>query len=324
MQNFHKNAKSMEKLLVNRLKGKVIVLGIGNTLRGDDGFGSILARRLKGKVKATVISAEASPENFLGQIIKEGPDNILIVDAVDFGARPGSMRLFDPQDLRAANLCFTHNTSLGLIAEFIKKGLSADVFILGVQPDSVGFGRTLSRAVKSALREIEKALLGYLAFLFVAFICLGCQRPDSTFKSTGTDSEGLSQSVRVSRVIDGDTIELVGGRHVRYIGIDTPEVRYKRHGQWVFDPAPFALQAKELNRRLVEGKQVRLEFDVEKKDKYGRLLAYVFVGDTFVNAELLRAGLAQLFTLPPNVKYVDLFVELQEEARANNRGLWSR
>lgn len=123
-------------------------------------------------------------------------------------------------------------------------------------------------------------------------------------------------------MIDGDTIELSDGRLVRYIGIDTPEVRRKVHDQWVVDPEPFARQATEANRRLVEGKPVRLEYDVQSHDRYGRLLAYVYVGDQMVNEALLAEGVAQLLTIPPNVRYVERFRALAKDARRQKRGLW--
>ena len=130
---------------------------------------------------------------------------------------------------------------------------------------------------------------------------------------------GERQAV-VQRAVDGDTVVLVGGDRVRYIGVDTPELHHPKK------PVQFyAREAMEFNRRLVEGKTVRLEFDVERRDKYGRLLAYVYLPDgTFVNAELVRQGYAQLLTFPPNVKHVDLFRKLQTEAREANRGLWGK
>jgi micrococcal nuclease len=83
------------------------------------------------------------------------------------------------------------------------------------------------------------------------------------------------------------------------------------------------MRAYEFTRKLVEGKKVRLEFDVEKRDKYERLLAYVYLPDgTFVNAEIVRQGYASLLTIPPDVKYADLFAQLYKEARENRRGLW--
>ena len=126
----------------------------------------------------------------------------------------------------------------------------------------------------------------------------------------------------VKKIVDGDTIELTNGQMVRYLGIDTPETRHREGSIWVYAPEEYAEKAKDFNSRLVGGKQVRLEFDVQKKDRYGRLLAYCFAGDVFVNARMLQEGYATLYTFPPNVKYVDMFVRLQKEARENNRGLW--
>ena len=124
------------------------------------------------------------------------------------------------------------------------------------------------------------------------------------------------------RVIDGDTIELADGRMVRYIGIDAPEVHRRVGERWVFDPEPFGEAATEANRRLVESKMVRLEYDVQTHDRFGRLLAYVYVGDAMVNEELIRLGYAQLLTIPPDVKYAERFRALVEEARRERRGLW--
>ena len=124
----------------------------------------------------------------------------------------------------------------------------------------------------------------------------------------------------VQRVVDGDTVVLAGGERVRYIGVDTPELHHPTK-----PVQPYAREASEFNRRLVEGKPVRLEYDVQRRDRYGRLLAYVYLEDgTFVNAELVRQGYAQLLTIPPDVKHADLFVRLQKEAREAGRGLWGK
>ena len=126
----------------------------------------------------------------------------------------------------------------------------------------------------------------------------------------------------VVRVVDGDTIHVrIGARveKVRYIGVNTPEVHHPRKGE-----EPGGREAAEVNRRLVEGKRVRLELDVQERDRYGRLLAYVWVGDVMVNAELVRLGYAQVMTIPPNVRYQEIFVKLQREAREAGRGLWGR
>ena len=131
--------------------------------------------------------------------------------------------------------------------------------------------------------------------------------------------EGLAATV-VS-VVDGDTIHVrIADRleKVRYIGMNTPEVHHPRKGE-----EPGGREASEVNRQLVAGKQVRLELDVQERDRYGRLLAYVWVGDTMVNAELVRRGYAQVMTIPPNVRHQQLLLKLQREAREAGRGLWS-
>ena len=124
----------------------------------------------------------------------------------------------------------------------------------------------------------------------------------------------------VVRVVDGDTIHVrVGARveKVRYIGVNTPEVHHPRKGE-----EPGGREAMAVNRTLVEGRTVRLETDVQARDRYGRLLAYVWTGDVMVNAELLRRGFAQVMTVPPNVRHQALFVKLQRDARESGRGLW--
>lgn len=133
-----------------------------------------------------------------------------------------------------------------------------------------------------------------------------------------TDLEGV-----VGRVIDGDTIELSNGVRIRYIGVDTPELRRRKNGYWVYRPQRLAEEAWAFNQSLVEGKRVRLEYDEERTDDYHRELAYVFVGDLFVNAELIRSGYARVFLQPPNLKYSTLFLEIQEQAKDQQRGIWS-
>ena len=124
----------------------------------------------------------------------------------------------------------------------------------------------------------------------------------------------------VVRIVDGDTIHVrVGNRieKVRYIGVNTPEVHHPRKGE-----EPGGREATEVNRGLVGARHVRLETDVQARDRYGRLLAYVWVDDMMVNAELVRRGYAQVMTVPPNVRHQALFVKLQRDARDAGRGLW--
>lgn len=119
--------------------------------------------------------------------------------------------------------------------------------------------------------------------------------------------------VRVDRVVDGDTIAIAGGERVRYTGIDTPELG---------DGEPYAREARDANARLVEGKQVRLVKDVRERDRFDRLLRYVFVDGVFVNAELVREGYARASAFPPDTAYATCFEALEAEARRERRGLF--
>ena len=127
-------------------------------------------------------------------------------------------------------------------------------------------------------------------------------------------------------VVDGDTIHVHVGRRllkVRYIGVNAPEIPHDLRG-WVDGGA----RAHEVNRRLVGGREARLELDAQHRDIYGRLLAYVWIEHAhkpvMANAEMIRRGYAQVMTIPPNVRYQDLFLKLQREAREGRRGLWGR
>jgi len=158
------------------------------------------------------------------------------------------------------------------------------------------------------------ARCGAIGLAAVVVLIPGCARPHA------------SSAVRVAHVIDGDTITLADGRTIRYLGIDTPEVRRREGARWVRDPEPFAEEATAANRRLVGGRIVRLEHDTQRRDRYGRTLAYVYVatpaGELMVNAELLRLGLARLLLIPPNVRHADTLRRQADAARQAQRGLW--
>jgi len=135
----------------------------------------------------------------------------------------------------------------------------------------------------------------------------------------------------VSKAIDGDTLRLSNGEHVRLIGIDTPESRYnsklardcQRSRKDTDTILKMGREASAFTKKLVEGKRVRLVFDVQKHDKYGRLLAYVYLEDgTFVNSRIIEEGYAQVMTIAPNVKYAQTFLKLEREAREKKKGLW--
>jgi len=130
------------------------------------------------------------------------------------------------------------------------------------------------------------------------------------------------QKVKVIRVIDGDTIEIEGNIKVRYIGINTPEIYHDTTGKKTSEQC-FANESYLENKRLVEGKTVTLMKDVSDKDKYGRLLRYVYIDDIFVNDYLIKNGFAKLMTIKPDIKYNLQFKETQTKAKENNLGIWN-
>lgn len=135
-----------------------------------------------------------------------------------------------------------------------------------------------------------------------------------------SEAASASSLFRVQRVSDGDTIVLADGRRVRYIGVNAPEVA-KEDGpaQW------FGPEARAFNQALVYEKGIRLEFDRERYDQYGRVLAYVFLKDgTFVNAELVKSGCAYCLSRSPNTQYDSLLLGLQREAMAKRVGMWEK
>ena len=139
-----------------------------------------------------------------------------------------------------------------------------------------------------------------------------------TSQSTVTFQSGRSYVAHVKRVIDGDTFVLDSDERVRLIGIDTTETVHPTKGI-----QPFGPEASEFTKNAIEGKEVKLEFDVDLYDRNNRLLAYVFYDNVFLNEELVLKGLAVVSTYPPNVKYVDLFISAQNKSKKYRLGIWS-
>ena len=128
-----------------------------------------------------------------------------------------------------------------------------------------------------------------------------------------------SDHFKVKRVIDGDTFVLENDERIRLIGVDTPETVHPSKSVEYFGK-----EASAFTKKFLEGKSVRLEYGQQKKDKYGRILAYVFLDTLFVNAELIKQGYAHAYTKYPfKQEYMDLFRQLEKEARENKRGLWA-
>ncbi|MFH1826995.1 MAG: thermonuclease family protein [bacterium] len=162
---------------------------------------------------------------------------------------------------------------------------------------------------------VQKKQIKTLLILLIALII-------SNFYPTNQNKS--ENNIYVSRVIDGDTIELSTGQKLRYIGVDTPELNFNKN------PECFAKESTEFNKKLVENKKVELEKDISDKDKYGRLLRNVYVQNEssssaiFVNEYLVQQGFATVSTYPPDIAHIEELLIAQQEARENNRGLWGK
>lgn len=177
----------------------------------------------------------------------------------------------------------------------------------------------MGRSIKTRI-FITGFLAALLIILLIPLVGCGSNQATTTQSQPGQE-EALTQTqageyATVVDVVDGDTIKVkFPDGHietVRYIGINAPET-----GQ------PYASEATMFNASLVSNKQVRLEKDVSERDKYGRLLRYVYVGSLFVNAEMVAKGYANAATYPPDVKYANYFASLEAQARNNGLGLWT-
>ena len=169
------------------------------------------------------------------------------------------------------------------------------------------------------MRVNEKLILLVLIFSVfgLAAFCLvvRAQIKDDVSDSSPLPVEGYS--AKVVKVVDGDTLVLSNGEKIRLIGVDTPEIAHPLKAVQYF-----AKEAGSFTKTMVEGKKVRLELDWQKRDKYDRLLAYVYLEDgTFLNAEIIKQGYGFAYTRFP-FKYLEEFRRYQKEARENNRGLW--
>ena len=130
-------------------------------------------------------------------------------------------------------------------------------------------------------------------------------------------SASHAEIYKVKRVIDGDTLLLINGERVRLIGVDTPETKHPQKPVQYFGREAYLF-----TKQMIDGKEARFEFERQKRDRYGRLLAYVYLLDgTFFNAEIIKQGYGFAYTRFP-FKYMEEFRRYQREARENRRGLW--
>ena len=150
-----------------------------------------------------------------------------------------------------------------------------------------------------------------ISLLILITLVTGCSEVNSN------QNQEKWESGIVSRVIDGDTIELKNGNVIRYLDINTPELNHPTNGLECY-----AEEAAELNRKYVEGKQIKLLKSGENQDKYGRYLRYVFIDNMFINGLLVYEGAAFSYSYgAPNILYQTL-IQLEASARENENGLW--
>ena len=160
---------------------------------------------------------------------------------------------------------------------------------------------------------------------FIKLLLLFLLVTNVSCNSKSASKKNLDGYLAITKVVDGDTFWVNDGSEkgekIRLIGVDAPESRKTGRKEIGY----FGQEAKEYVTNLLTGKKVKLEFDAGRYDQYHRTLAYVYLEDgTFLNAELVKQGYAMVMTVPPNVKFAEMFVKLQQEARENNRGLWNQ
>ncbi|MBM3235218.1 hydrogenase 3 maturation endopeptidase HyCI [Candidatus Poribacteria bacterium] len=148
----------MIELLKSRLKGKVLILGVGNPLRGDDGAGPHLIEQLNGKIDADLLDCGEVPENFLGKIVQLHPNTILIIETVHLGASPGAVAIIEADDIDRVSYS-THHASLRLSMNYLKNEIGAEVFVLGIQPKKTEFSMEVSDEVKETLAILKNILV---------------------------------------------------------------------------------------------------------------------------------------------------------------------
>ena len=145
-----------------RLKGTVLVVGIGNTLRGDDGFGPSMIERLEGKVSARLLDVGEVPESYLGRVLEQKARTILVLDAADMGEAAGTVAILEAEDLAECNVS-THQMPLELFFRYLRENSHADVFALGVQPKQISLGSEMSPEVESTAAILSEVLIELLS-----------------------------------------------------------------------------------------------------------------------------------------------------------------
>ena len=155
---------NLSKIIWEYSRSKIVIVGIGNVLKGDDGFGPILISRLKNKLKAVCLNAATVPENYIGSITKEKPELILLADAVNStDTAPGELALYGAENIGRVNSVSTHNTNLSLFLSLLSLDCPAKIYLIGFNPVNLDFESTLSPEGERAIFGLEKLFLEILS-----------------------------------------------------------------------------------------------------------------------------------------------------------------
>ncbi|MHC4631705.1 MAG: hydrogenase 3 maturation endopeptidase HyCI [Planctomycetota bacterium] len=135
-----------------------LIVGIGNVLKGDDGVGPLVCEQLTGKIRAELIDAGTVPENYIQPIIKKAPRNLLVIDAIDFGAPAGTIRIFEPEQLNS-HAFSTHALSPRLFVDMVYQSIKVDIYFIGIQPAQTQLGESVSPQASQAVQQLSQTLV---------------------------------------------------------------------------------------------------------------------------------------------------------------------
>ncbi len=147
------NVESVLASLRNMLRDDILLIGMGNSLKADDGIGPEICSLLKETMPDNVIDTGTVPENYIQVIINKAPKLILFIDAIDFGAPPGAIKIFDPCQLSTGGIS-THTLSPRLLSDMIAQRIPAKIYFIGIQPKSMMIGYPMSQEVELAKKEL--------------------------------------------------------------------------------------------------------------------------------------------------------------------------
>ena len=142
-------------MLARMLSGRVVVACVGNEWRGDDGAGPFVAKLLGSTDRVTILDCGETPENYLGVIVRLKPERLVVIDAADFGGRPGEVRVVARNEIGGGGVS-THAARLTILTDYVEAEAGAETFFLAIQPESTEFGRPLGAAVAAAAREVAE------------------------------------------------------------------------------------------------------------------------------------------------------------------------